>query len=49
MISASIRELKNNLSRYLSFVKKGEDVLITDRGRAIARRLLEINQFPCQK
>ena len=41
MISAGIKELKNNLSRYLSFVKKGEDVLITDRGRAIARIIQE--------
>ena len=37
MISAGIRELKNNLSRYLSRVKNGEDILITERGKAIAR------------
>jgi len=37
MISAGIKELKNNLSRYLSQVKKGEDILVTERGKAIAR------------
>ena len=37
MISAGIKELKNNLSRYLTLVKKGEDILITDRGKAVAR------------
>ncbi len=37
MISAGVKELKNNLSRYLSQVKKGEDILITERGKAIAR------------
>ena len=41
MISAGIKELKNNLSRYLSLVKKGEDILITERGRAIARIVQE--------
>ena len=37
MISAGIKELKNNLSRYLSQVKKGEDILVTERGKPIAR------------
>ena len=37
MISAGIKELKNNLSRYLTLVKGGEVILITERGRAIAR------------
>ena len=41
MISAGIKELKNNLSRYLSIVKKGEDVLITERGRTVARIIQE--------
>lgn len=31
-----IRELKNNLSRYLRRVQVGERVLITDRGRLVA-------------
>lgn len=36
MISVGIRELKNNLSRYLRKVRAGERVLVTDRGRAVA-------------
>jgi len=41
MISAGIKDLKNNLSRYLPRVKKGEDVLITERGKTIARIMRE--------
>ena len=37
MISAGIREVKNNLSRLLAQVKAGQDILITDRGKPIAR------------
>jgi antitoxin (DNA-binding transcriptional repressor) of toxin-antitoxin stability system len=32
------------LSRYLSFVKRGEDVLITERGKVIARIINESPQ-----
>ena len=32
-----MRELKNNLSRYLDRVRDGEEVIVTDRGRPIAR------------
>jgi antitoxin (DNA-binding transcriptional repressor) of toxin-antitoxin stability system len=35
------RELKNQLSRYIALVKKGDDVLITERGRIIARVVKE--------
>jgi prevent-host-death family protein len=41
MITAGIRELKNQLSRYIALVKKGDDVLITERGRIIARVVKE--------
>jgi prevent-host-death family protein len=41
MISAGIKELKNNLSRFISLVKGGEDVLITERGRIVARIIRE--------
>jgi len=34
-----VRELRNNLSHYLECVQDGEEVLVTDRGRAIARVL----------
>ena len=35
--SAAIAELKANLSRYVSRVKAGEEILITERGIAVAR------------
>ena len=41
MRTAGIKELKNKLSGYLSFVKQGEDVLVTERGRVIARIIQE--------
>jgi prevent-host-death family protein len=41
MLSAGIKDLKNNLSRYLSLVKQGEEILITERGRIIARIIQE--------
>jgi antitoxin (DNA-binding transcriptional repressor) of toxin-antitoxin stability system len=41
MIMAGIKELKNQLSRYIALVKKGDDVLITERGRVIARVVKE--------
>jgi prevent-host-death family protein len=36
---AAVAELKANLSRYLRRVKAGEEVLVTERGVAIARLL----------
>ena len=36
MKTVGIRELKNQLSRYLRFVKNGEVVVITDRNEVIA-------------
>ncbi len=41
MITAGVKELKNNLSRYLTRVKSGEEVLITDRGKIFARIVKE--------
>ena len=41
MNAVGIKELKNNLSRYLSHVKAGEDVIITERGKIIARIIQE--------
>jgi prevent-host-death family protein len=37
MKTAPVAELKANLSRYLSRVKAGEEVLVTERGTPIAR------------
>lgn len=34
-----MRDLKNNLSRYLGRVRRGEEVVVTDRGRPVARLL----------
>ena len=32
-----VRDLKNNLSRYLDRVQDGEEVIVTDRGKPVAR------------
>lgn len=37
MRSASVSQLKARLSEFLGAVKKGHDVLITDRGRPVGR------------
>lgn len=39
MAEVGIRELRDHLSRYLERVQGGEEVVVTDRGRAIARVL----------
>jgi len=38
-MDVGVRELRNNLSRYLERVRDGEEVIVTERGRAIARVL----------
>jgi prevent-host-death family protein len=38
-MEVGVRELRNNLSRYLARVRHGEEVVVTERGRAIARVL----------
>lgn len=35
--SVGVRELKNNLSRYLGRVEAGEEFVVTDHGRPVAR------------
>ncbi|MEM1332722.1 MAG: type II toxin-antitoxin system prevent-host-death family antitoxin [Actinomycetota bacterium] len=32
-----IRELKNGLSKYIERVRSGDEVIVTDRGRPVAR------------
>jgi prevent-host-death family protein len=39
MAEVGIRELRDHLSKYLDEVQQGHDVVVTDRGRAIARIL----------
>jgi prevent-host-death family protein len=36
-VEVGIRELKNHLSRYLAAVGQGDELVVTDRGRAVAR------------
>lgn len=36
MAATGIRNLKNNLSRYIRRVIRGERILVTDRGRVVA-------------
>lgn len=43
-----MRDLKNNLSRYLDQVEAGVEVVVTDRGRPIAR-LNGIDDVPRDK
>ena len=42
MIRAGIKEVKNNLSRFLVQVKAGQEIMITDRGRPIARIVKDV-------
>ena len=35
--SVGVRELRQNLSRYLDAVKAGEDLVVTEHGRPVAR------------
>lgn len=37
MDRVGVRELRQNLSRYLSDVKEGETFIVTERGREVAR------------
>lgn len=39
MAEVGIRELRDHLSRYLERVQAGEEVAVTDRGRAVCRVL----------
>ena len=36
-MKVGVRELRNNLSRYLAQVRAGDEVVVTDHGREIAR------------
>ena len=37
MVEVGIKDLRDQLSRFIRVVHDGEDVLITDRGRPVAR------------
>jgi len=51
MVRANVAELKANLSRYLRIVGEGEEVVICERNRPIARivRLAEYDAAPREK
>ena len=36
-MEAGIRELRDNLSRYLDAVRDGQEITVTDHGKAVAR------------
>jgi len=36
-VEVGIRELKNHLSQYLAAVGQGDELVVTDRGRAVAK------------
>lgn len=36
-MEAGVRELRDHLSRYLELVRNGEEVTVTDHGKAVAR------------
>ncbi len=36
-MEAGVKELRDNLSRYLSVVREGQEVTVTDHGKAVAR------------
>jgi prevent-host-death family protein len=36
-MEVGVRELKNNLSRYLTKVGEGDEIVVTDHGRPVAR------------
>jgi prevent-host-death family protein len=38
-MEVGIRDLRNHLSRYLAGVARGDELVVTDRGKAVARIL----------
>lgn len=45
MRTTNIAELKNNLSSFLADVKRGEEILISDRNKPIAKKILAPRLF----
>ena len=48
MSQVGVRELKNQLSRYLKRVQEGEEIIVTEHGRSVAR-LLPVLTPPLKK
>ena len=47
MASASVAELKDGLADYLRKVEEGEEIIITDQGRAMAR-IVPMPELPAE-
>lgn len=46
MRTATVRDLRNHYTRLLSWLSAGEEILITQRGKPVARLVPEINPAP---
>ncbi|MFN2587298.1 MAG: type II toxin-antitoxin system Phd/YefM family antitoxin [Actinomycetota bacterium] len=44
-MEVGVRELRDNLSKFIGRVKRGQDILITERGRPVAR-LTHVDESP---
>jgi prevent-host-death family protein len=44
-VEVGIREFRDHLSRFVEAVQSGRDVVITDRGRPVAR-LIGVDEYP---
>lgn len=47
-MDVGVRELRDHLSKYLSRVREGEELIVTDHGRPIAR-IVPVGQRPIDK
>ena len=48
MSQVGVRELKNRLSGYLKRVQSGEEIVVTERGRSVAR-IVPVNTSSLQR
>jgi prevent-host-death family protein len=48
-MSVGVRELKANLSEYLARAERGEEVIVTDRNRPIARLVAYANSSTVER
>lgn len=44
-MEVGVRELRDNLSKWIARAKRGQDVVITERGKPVAR-LTRVNESP---
>ncbi|MBX7159617.1 MAG: type II toxin-antitoxin system prevent-host-death family antitoxin [Acidimicrobiia bacterium] len=48
-MDVGVRELRDHLSRYLERVRAGDELVVTDRGRAIARMVPVDSERPLDR